>query len=307
MSTRILLTCFLFLLSSVSQGVTYSWRNAQGVKQYSDSCPEGVKCKVVRGGTSTTSTGATSTKTSGTTSTAPLWSAGMEHGTLNEWTGDGGGGPFTEKNGVSVTPGNGIWNEVSQEQSRSGRQSVKLGITTTQGASLGQSSLWRWKEPMVLGASGVYLSAWLYLPSRYTAQNSGWLNLFQTHTHTASGTKPNTPSLFIRNRPTGEMFLNLQNRVTGTWPWRTFDSAINVPVAQWFNIEMYVLHRADNSGRIVVWQDGVRIFNVTGQTGLAGANPGYHWGVNAYGAGMTPSPVVIYVDDFVISKTRIWR
>lgn len=54
MSTRILLAYFLFLFSSTSQGVTYSWPNAQGVIQYSASvCPEGVKCSV-RGATSTT-------------------------------------------------------------------------------------------------------------------------------------------------------------------------------------------------------------------------------------------------------------
>src|SRR5712692_3440963 len=64
----------LLLFSATSQADIYYWRDANGVIQYSDTCPTGVNCKVVQG-KGARSQGATSTSTtSGSTTSSPTTS-----------------------------------------------------------------------------------------------------------------------------------------------------------------------------------------------------------------------------------------
>jgi mannan endo-1,4-beta-mannosidase len=69
----------LLLFSATSQADIYYWRDANGVKRFSDTCPTGVNCKVVKGkgvqsqeatGTSTTSGSTTSSPTTSTSTTS---------------------------------------------------------------------------------------------------------------------------------------------------------------------------------------------------------------------------------------------
>jgi hypothetical protein len=81
-----------------------------------------------------------------------------------------------------------------------------------------------------------------------------------------------------------------------------------MPIGRWFNVEMRMKCAANGQGVVQVWQDGVEIFNLPNvTTNQPDANAHCHWMVNAYGQWMVPSPTVIYVDDLVISTTRVWR
>jgi hypothetical protein len=53
-----------------------------------------------------------------------------------------------------------------------------------------------------------------------------------------------------------------------------------------------------------VWQDGTEIFKLEGVK-TRYSNGDCQWSVNNYGTGISPSPVVIYADDAIISKTRV--
>ena len=86
---------------------------------------------------------------------------------------------------------------------------------------------------------------------------------------------------------------------TGT---KTYDQrAANVPVRRWFHIEVYLKQAADFSGRLTVWQDGKRLYD------MAGVKTKYprgdqRWSVNNYSDGLRPSVATLFVDDATVAK-----
>lgn len=89
----ILLVTTLFAMSAC-HGATYSWSNAQGVTQYSDICPAGVRCRVV------SVSGGTSTTTASASSNSPTPSTGTVGPTTTTFAPSG---PVTLSSGKTVT------------------------------------------------------------------------------------------------------------------------------------------------------------------------------------------------------------
>jgi hypothetical protein len=59
-------------------------------------------------------------------------------------------------------------------------------------------------------------------------------------------------------------------------------------------------------GKLIVWQDGVELFNLSNiKTGYPLPGGYTNWAVCNYSEKVTPSPTVIYVDDAVVSTTRV--
>ena len=52
----------------------------------------------------------------------------------------------------------------------------------------------------------------------------------------------------------------------------------------------------DNTGRVAIWQDGVRLFDVR-NVPTRHADGDCQWSVNNYSNGLTPSSATIYIDD----------
>jgi hypothetical protein len=57
---------------------------------------------------------------------------------------------------------------------------------------------------------------------------------------------------------------------------------------------------------VIVWQDEVELFNLRDvRTRYPAPNGANEWSVNNYAHAITPSPTTIYIDDAVISTSRI--
>lgn len=147
----------------------------------------------------------------------------------------------------------------------------------------------------------LFYSVWFYIPQQYTV--AWWLNMFQLHALGNNDRIANAVVLFV-NTSTEKMRFHLQlsdqfNNNPGSW-----DSQIDMPIGKWFLVEMRVRSGTNMDGAVQVWQDGVEIFNVSGVTNNA-VGYVYQWYVNAYGQWVSPSPVVLYIDDAVISTARV--
>jgi hypothetical protein len=172
----------------------------------------------------------------------------------------------------------------------SGTRAAKLTISTGDGAGHAVR-IFRWAESRA--NQQAYYSAWYYFPQRYSGMN--WWNIFQW--------KSKTPTrndafwqLNVGNRSNGNMYLYLYNWVNSRSYGQT---VVDIPVGRWFKIEAYYTHSSTNSGRIVVWQDGVKLWDI------GGVNTKYpdgdvQWSLNNYTDGITPSTATIYVDDAAI-------
>ena len=241
-----------------------------------------------------------------------IWSAGFEDGTLDEWSARGGGASYSYLNDAPDAPGIGS-NTASKEQAHTGHWSGRFSIPAgpSNYPNVAKASLWRWSEPS--SNSELYYSVWYFLPQRYeilTKPCCGWLNLFQFHSLKRDGSNrvANGTVLFVKTRSqTGGLQLMLSISPEFVPGGREWLSPLDLPIGQWFNIEVRFRCAANSQGEVQVWQDGIEIFRAEKVTTKLTVDSVCHWGINAYGQYILPSPVVIYVDDVSISTTRIGK
>lgn len=128
--------------------------------------------------------------------------------------------------------------------------------------------------------------------------------MFQLHAVTSTDRIANAVVLFANNTSTGKMRFHLElNDLFKNNP-SAWDAAVEMPIGKWFLVEMRVRSGTNSNGEVQVWQDGIEIFNVSGVTNNAGGYV-YQWYVNAYGQWVSPSPVIYYIDDAIISTARV--
>jgi hypothetical protein len=211
----------------------------------------------------------------------PLWTADHETGDLSQWSRAGGGGEFNSGNADTV---------VSTRMPRSGRYSAEMTLTTMASGT----RLFRWREPERLQAA--YYSAWYYIPRRYTVDE--WWNIFQFKSRSSDGSRTDPFWVVnVGNRDGGSMYLYLYDWMA---PRNYGQRVKNLPPNQWVHIEAFLEQSANRTGRLVIWQDAVKLFDLRNITTKfpGGAQ---HWSVNNYGDGIRPRPATIFVDDAAVS------
>jgi hypothetical protein len=75
-------------------------------------------------------------------------------------------------------------------------------------------------------------------------------------------------------------------------------------VGQWFHLEAYLRQSSAFTGQIIVWQDGVEIFNQN-NVKTRYSTSANDWSINNYGDHVVPSPFTMYFDDAAISTARV--
>jgi hypothetical protein len=80
--------------------------------------------------------------------------------------------------------------------------------------------------------------------------------------------------------------------------------AKDVPIRKWFNVEIYLRQSDSFTGKLIVWQDGTKIFDLNGvRTRLPSGDQRYS--VNNYSNGLDSPIATLYIDDVTISTTRV--
>lgn len=221
----------------------------------------------------------------------------MESANLSEWSSQ-------EDSGQCTRPSNGT----STEQAHSGTRSLKATINT----AWMESGCRNFRKPEAESGEALYYSAWFYFPKRVDV-GTAW-NIWQYKGKPLGGTSKLYWKLDVRNRVDGEMVVYLiwkGDSIQGPYSTDGLGAAIYqqqavaLPVAQWVNLEVYLKQSGDFDGEIQVWQDGIELFHLTD---IRTKHPGgtQNWSVNNYGSALSPSTVVMYVDDAAISASRIW-
>ena len=223
-----------------------------------------------------------------------LWSADHETGDTSQWyspstgpTGNSGGGEFDSGN-ATVTP--------SRDVAHGGAWSLKLTISTPSSSEASGARMFRWAESRAHRA--LWYRVWYYLPQQYSV--AMWWNVFQWKSkRAATGAVDPFFILNVGNRQDGSMYLYL-------FDWQrqiSYQQNIkNIPVKQWFEVEAFYECAGDGTGRVIVRQDNVQLFDLSGvETRYADGD--CQWSVDNYSASVTPSPTNIYIDDAEILST----
>jgi hypothetical protein len=143
-----------------------------------------------------------------------------------------------------------------------------------------------------------YYGAWYYVPAHAQVNDGGLWNLFH---FTAGLPEAGLP------RPIWDVQLitpddaGMRTQLYGFPPTGgTPEAGVvpPIPVAQWFHIEVYYKHTNDNSGELLLFQDGVlaaRLDGLNADDSVVG-----QWFVGNLAAGLQPAASTIYVDDVTI-------
>ncbi len=227
-----------------------------------------------------------------------LWSADHESGDLSQWYVNDGGGEFNSGAASSAA---------SSEFAHSGRYAARVTIRTPGTSGV---RLFRWNESHTNPEA--YYSAWFYFPRRYGVPD--WWNVFQFKSRNGAANDAFW-SLQVGNRPGGGMYLyldwwnglSIEGPHRGEFGGRSFEQGgKDIPVGNWTQVEVFLRQSSTFDGQLIVWQDGVELFNVRDvRTRYPAPNGANEWSVNNYGDAITPSPTTIYIDDAVISTSRI--
>jgi len=144
-----------------------------------------------------------------------------------------------------------------------------------------------------------YYGAWYFIPEALKEVNGAW-NLW----HFQGRDDPNEllhdlwdVTLYHGAQP-GDWELGILDRPASNATYRSADHK-RVPIAAWFHIELFLKRAADSSGKIVLYQDGVPLFERTNLK--SDASKFTQWYVGDFAN--TPADTSLYVDDVSISAT----
>lgn len=219
-----------------------------------------------------------------------IWQAGFEDADLNEFYEVG---EFTNQGSGNYT--------VTTNISHTGKHSAALTIDTTKSSNTGAhaANLVFWHQ---LPQEAYYYSAWYKIPNYVIPQD--WWVIFEFMSTKADG---DLDPVYILDCVAYGRALKLQliYRPDKYDQKVVYDQDIMlVPTDRWFHIEMYYQRGRNNDGQVIVWQDGVEIFNVENTTTVLSGNDIF-WHLNNYTDYIQPNLVSIFVDDLVISDFRI--
>jgi hypothetical protein len=230
-----------------------------------------------------------------------VWSADHETGDLSQWYGGDGGGEFNSGAATSIA---------SQDVAHGGKYSAKASIDTPHVPATSGVRLFRWNEGR--SQNEACYSARYYFPQRYVVAE--WWNIFSFKSRNGTAANDSFWQLQISNRPGGAMFLYMTwwgPPIEGPQPGgsglRHFTQSVkDLPVGEWIHLEVYLRQSAAFDGQIIVWQDGVELFNIDHvRTRYPAANGANEWSINNYSDAVTPSPTTIYVDDATVREATI--
>lgn len=219
-----------------------------------------------------------------------IWSAEHEVGDLSEWA-DGAAGADNLGEGEGTV-------DLTQEHVHTGSFAVKLS------KEVDASSVSRGGGPRLVRVglpAEAFYSAWYFVPVAY--QTHSYWTIMQFDSLTMTNTiYDRGVDLQLRSLPDGGLVLQALFHNEAYLLAPLSDPPPQVPVGRWFHVEAEFRAASDVTGKMVVWLDGRRVYELTGRPTVAPES--LEFMVSSFLLDLDPSPVDLYVDDVVISRSR---
>jgi len=242
-----------------------------------------------------------------------VWSANHENASEQDWylPNDAGRGGGEYNSGCAGTsPANGFG------RNPSGADQLPFSLVLMMAAPCGNidvsgTRMFRWLEPHQ--NPELYYKVWYYFPNNYTLSNlvnPWWMIMAWKSTSTNPARDDSFFNVNVSNRANGNMFLSLyEPKPYDSAHGKSYtQTAIDIPVGQWFYIEAFYKSRGDGTGQVTIWQgddlNRVLLWDLPGvQTRYPDAEGGTtEWAVTNYGNGTTPFPAKFAIDDAEIRR-----
>lgn len=257
-----------------------------------------------------------------------LWYCDYEDNSFVKWEDEGtetpnaGGGIFITDETNSTY---GIVDSLSHSGRYSAHTSIVNAIYPTQNKAV---RLMRWTDkawdqdgtyfPNATYYSTFFLMKYSYDPAKDPNNDpnddGGWWNIFQFKSENNDGSQP-VVALDIYNE-SGKMYFALtvkdypdDNSTEHTQEYILQTNPVSIKVNEWNHIEMYYEKSELYTGKVIVWQNGIKIFEKNNIRTVLPPDKTATWGIGNYTDYITGGPVqgtaIIYFDDAIISKLKI--
>jgi len=142
-----------------------------------------------------------------------------------------------------------------------------------------------------------YYGAWYFIPALATSDGN-W-NLFHFLGGTSEADSHPLWDVSLVNRPDGKLKLSVLNFLTGKYP--AIDDAVGaVPIGRWFRLQIKLVRSAQNTGEVVILQDGAIALHLTDL--ITDDTTWGQWYVGNYVRALVPALSTVYVDDITITE-----
>jgi hypothetical protein len=217
-----------------------------------------------------------------------LWFAEHETADFTEWTADNKGGYSADAPDTSVV--------ISTDFAHSGTHSVRLA----NGAPSVYETARLWRQDSF--PEEAYYSAWFYLPQTYRTTEDWTIMQFNVPPGGDGGADGLLLDVDLRSLPGGDMILDIFDHRPPYLRSPTAEPAQPVPIARWFQIEVFYRNVGNDTGEFKLWLDGQVNYDIHRPFGL---NSATYWSPCSSTVGLSPAASTLYVDDAAISLVRV--
>ena len=183
--------------------------------------------------------------------------------------------------------------------------------------SRSQAGIWSFRNStfadVATSVGGVYVAQEWYFPEALSAGGDDfpWLNLWDWHSTGPGGADrwDTSPGLMLAED--GSMRVKWEWGPTWDINPVSGDSSVAMPVAEWFDIEMYYLWTADGA-TLRLWINGELALSVSGAQTRLPSHTNVEMYTKFYGSSngrtaWSPTPSIRYTRNVRVSDERIWR
>lgn len=257
-----------------------------------------------------------------------LWFCDYEDGTFVKWE-DQGTGTYYAGGGIFITDEQNTDYGIVSNYTYSGNNASFASIDNA--IQPGNSKAVRfmrwtdkaWNENGDYFPDEAYYSVFMRFPEEYDPtkdsgndpnNDGGWWNVFQFKSDNNDGSQP-VVLLDIYNDGSG-MFFGLivkdyqnDNSSNHTQEYSVQANPLLIEPNKWIHVEAYYKKSKDYSGRVIVWQNGVKIFEKENIRTVLPPGETAVWGIGNYtdyiGSGTEAGKAIIYFDDAIVSEVRV--
>jgi hypothetical protein len=228
---------------------------------------------------------------------------------------------------VGELMGGGLTPTTSTTVAKNGTKSYKFEISSPSSASGNKSMTYIFPNLISSGKPSLYYSAWYYIAAGYN--DPEWRNNFQWKTNNGLGSTikggPKTRLRFdyIKNVLQVKLGVTDCEMISPTGGGSSYQCEWQqpyprpVPRNKWFHIEVFY-KAAKTNGQIIVWQDGVEVFNISAAKfdtltrwsvdypKLRSDNTDLYWNIGHYSGPKTVGRQLIYADYALITDYRVF-
>jgi hypothetical protein len=149
-----------------------------------------------------------------------------------------------------------------------------------------------------------YYSADYYIPGNIVPDS--WWNVWQWKSRNEIYSKPTIDLNVLNDNGLLHVYMNYVPGGDPQNPTKQIiqDNPITFPTDQWVNLTGYYMSKSDDSGYVLIYQDGVKIFEMRDIQTKPG-NEDIFWSVNSYADKIFPNPATIYVDNVSVAEMQL--